>query len=151
MAHTTFPSDLPVPEDDGLYNHLTDFKIPADINLPVASDPSKKNVNLAELKELTVVFCYPRTGVSRIYGISTQSPDYQAEVHKRLHLPYDLLSDENLAFQRGLNLPTFEWEGEKVLRRSMIAIQDGMVIKWWYPVFPPDRGVDDLIAWLKER
>jgi hypothetical protein len=59
---TTFPPDLPVPEDDGLYNHLTDFKIPADINLPVASDPSKKKVNLAELKELTVVFCYPRTG-----------------------------------------------------------------------------------------
>jgi hypothetical protein len=58
---TTFPSDLPVPEDDGLYNHLTDFKIPADINLPVASDPSKK-VKLVELKELTVVFCYPRTG-----------------------------------------------------------------------------------------
>ncbi|KIW58337.1 hypothetical protein PV05_02865 [Exophiala xenobiotica] len=187
MAHTTFPSDLPVPNDDGLYNHLTDFKIPSDINLPVATDHSKQ-VNLAELKELTVVFCYPRTGapnetvpdswnsipgargctpqacsfrdrfsqlhalgVSHIYGISTQSPDYQAEVHNRLRLPYDLLSDENLHFQRGLDLPTFEWEGKKVLRRSMIVLQDGRVIRWWYPVFPPDRGVDDLIAWLEER
>lgn len=86
-----------------------------------------------------------------IYGISTQSPDYQAEVHNRLRLPYDLLSDENLHFQRGLDLPTFEWEGKKVLRRSMIVLQDGRVIRWWYPVFPPDRGVDDLIAWLEER
>jgi len=90
-------------------------------------------------------------GVSRVYGVSTQSPAYQAEVHERLHLPYDLLSDEKLEFQRALNLPTFEWEGQKVLRRSMIAIQDGKVVKWWYPVFPPDRGVDDLIAWLKSR
>lgn len=90
-------------------------------------------------------------GVTHIYGVSTQSPSYQAEVHERLHLPYDLLSDEDLEFQSGLSLPTFEWEGKKVLRRSMIALQDGQVVKWWYPVFPPDRGVDDLIAWLKER
>lgn len=72
-------------------------------------------------------------------------------MHQRLHLPYELLSDEKLGFQQNLNLPTFEWEGQKVLRRSMIAIQDGQVIKWWYPVFPPDRGVDDLIEWLKTR
>ncbi|OCT48030.1 redoxin domain-containing protein [Cladophialophora carrionii] len=185
MAHTTFPSDLPVPKDDGAYDHLTDFTIPADISLPVAHSPQQK-IRLAELEGLTVVFCYPRTGapneivpdswnaipgargctpqacsfrdnlpqlrslgVSHIYGISTQSPSYQAEVRERLHLPYDLLSDENLDFQRGLKLPTFEWEGGKVLRRSMIALRDGKVIKWWYPVFPPDRGVDDLIEWLK--
>ncbi len=70
-------------------------------------------------------------------------------MHERLHLPYDLLSDEKLAFQGTLKLPTFEWEGGKVLRRSMIALREGKVIKWWYPVFPPDRGVDDLIEWLK--
>ena len=90
-------------------------------------------------------------GVSQVFGISTQSPEYQAEVHERLHLSYEVLSDEKLEFQQGLDLPTFEWEGNKVLRRSMIAIQDGKVIKWWYPVFPPDRGVDALIAWLKDR
>jgi len=73
----------------------------------------------------------------------------QAEVHERLHLPYDLLSDEKLEFQRALRLPTFEWEGEKVLRRSMIAVREGKVIKWWYPVFPPDRGVDLLVEWLE--
>jgi len=98
--------------------------------------------SLSELKSL---------GVSNIFGISTQSPAYQAEVHERLHLPYDLLSDENLEFQKALKLPTFEWEGGKVLRRSMIVLQKGRVIKWFYPVFPPDKGVEDLIAWLKEQ
>ncbi len=61
MPDTTFPTDLPVPEDDGLYNHLTDFTIPSSISLPVAGDAAKK-VTLADLKGLTVVFCYPRTG-----------------------------------------------------------------------------------------
>ncbi|EXJ83135.1 hypothetical protein A1O1_06754 [Capronia coronata CBS 617.96] len=184
---TTFPSDLPVPQDDGLYDHLTGFTIPHDISLVIAQRTTE-SISLADLKGLTVLFCYPRTaapnetvpdfwnsipgargctpqacsfrdnlpqlralGVDQIYGISTQSPAYQAEVHDRLHLPYDLLSDEKLEFQQGLNLPTLDWHGQKLLRRSMIAIQDGKVAKWWYPVFPPDRGVDDLIAWLKER
>lgn len=90
-------------------------------------------------------------GVSQIYGISTQPSLYQAEVHERLHLPYDLLSDEQLTFQRGLDLPTFEWEGKKVLRRSMLAVENGRIIKWWYPVFPPDRGVEDVLHWLTSR
>ena len=52
-----------------------------------------------------------------------------------MHLPYDLLSDEKLEFQRALNLPTFEWEGQKVIRRLTLAIEDGKVVKWWYPIF----------------
>ena len=71
-------------------------------------------------------------------------------MHERLHLPYELLSDEKLQFHEALKLPTFEWEGGKVLRRSMIALRDGKVVKWFYPVFPPDRGVDSLIDWLKD-
>jgi len=98
--------------------------------------------NMPELKSL---------GVSQIFGISTQSPDYQAEVHARLHLPYDLLSDEKLEWQKALNLPTFEWEGKKVIRRLSMAISQGQILKWWYPVFPPDRGVDLVIEWLKTR
>lgn len=35
------------------------------------------------------------------------------------------------------------------MRRSMIAVREGKVIKWWYPVFPPDRGVDWLVEWLE--
>ncbi|EXJ54736.1 hypothetical protein A1O7_10077 [Cladophialophora yegresii CBS 114405] len=175
-VNTTFPSDLPVPKDDGAYDHLTDSTVPTDISLPVAHKPQQQ-VGLAELEGAPNEIvpdswnaipgargCTPQAcsfrdnlphlrslGVSHIYGISTQSPSYQAEVRERLHLPYDLLSDENLHFQWGLKLPTFEWEGGKVLRRSMIALRDGKVVKWWYPVFPPDRGVDDLIEWLKEE
>lgn len=61
FSDTTFPSDLPIPKDDGLYNHLTHLVIPSDISLPVARDPTTK-FNLSGLEGLTVVFCYPRTG-----------------------------------------------------------------------------------------
>jgi peroxiredoxin len=90
-------------------------------------------------------------GVSQVYGISTQTSTYQAEVHERLHLPYDLLSDKKLELQKALNLPTFEWEGKKVLKRVTMAIEKGRVVKVWYPVFPPDKATSEVVSWLKER
>lgn len=89
-------------------------------------------------------------GVSQIFGVSTQSPAYQAEVHKRLHLPYDLLSDEDLRLQQALLLPTIDWDGGKVLKRATMAIENGKILKVWYPVFPPDKSTEDVVAWLKE-
>src|SRR5262249_49985914 len=43
-----------------------------------------------------------------VYGLSTQSTDYQQEAVERLHLPFELLSDADLAFTNALRLPTFE-------------------------------------------
>jgi peroxiredoxin len=90
-------------------------------------------------------------GVSQIYGISTQTSTYQAEVHKRLHLPYDLLSDRKLELQGALRLPTFEWEGKKVLKRVTMAVEGGRVVRVWYPVFPPDEATREVVGWLRER
>ncbi|KAH7086274.1 Redoxin [Paraphoma chrysanthemicola] len=58
MAHTSFPSDLPVPQDDGACSHL------AGLELPVVAlrDTSGQLVDLAKLTGLTILFCYPRTG-----------------------------------------------------------------------------------------
>jgi len=90
-------------------------------------------------------------GVESVFGISTQDSAYQAEIHKRVHLQYDLLSDEKLELQSSLKLPIFNWEGKKLIRRLSMAIEGGKVIRWWYPVFPPDKGVEDVIAWLRGR
>jgi peroxiredoxin len=90
-------------------------------------------------------------GVSQVFGVSTQSPSYQAEVHERLHLPYDLLSDENLQLQKTLNLPTIDWDGGKLLRRVTLAIRDGKIVNVWYPVFPPDKSAEQVVTWLKEQ
>jgi peroxiredoxin len=50
--------DLPAPQDDGAARHLTGAKLP-DLAL-AATDGSM--VNLARLKDRTVVYLYPRTG-----------------------------------------------------------------------------------------
>lgn len=61
---TSFPSDLPVPKNDGLYDHLhANFEIPNSISLPVAREPNVK-ITLADLPGLTILFLYPRTGMT---------------------------------------------------------------------------------------
>ena len=52
--------------------------------------------HFAELREL---------GVDHLFGLSTQDTAYQKEAADRLHLPFPLLSDEQLAFARALKLP----------------------------------------------
>ncbi|WP_234865326.1 peroxiredoxin [Sinomonas albida] len=48
-----------------------------------------------------------RAGVDSVFGLSSQDPDYQAEVVKRPHLPFVMLSDERLQLAASLKLPTF--------------------------------------------
>ncbi|KAF7789948.1 hypothetical protein EIP86_000896 [Pleurotus ostreatoroseus] len=84
-----------------------------------------------------------------LFGCSTQEPAVHAELSSRLHLPYALLSDEKLALQRALSLPTFEWQGRTLIRRITLAVDKGVIVKVWYPVFPPDKNAGDVLSWLR--
>ena len=86
---------------------------------------------------------------ARIFGLSAQSTTDQQEAAERLALPYDLLSDEQLTFAAALGLPTFEIAGLQLIKRVTLVVRDGQVIKHFYPVFPPDRNVEETIAWLQ--
>jgi peroxiredoxin len=88
-------------------------------------------------------------GVARIHGLSTQTTDYQREAAERLHLPFSLLSDVDLALTRAIDLPTFEVAGMTLLKRMAWVIDDGLLTKVFYPVFPPDRNAEGVIAWLR--
>ena len=88
-------------------------------------------------------------GVDHLYGLSTQSTEYQAEAADRMHLPFTLLSDADHKFGEAMNLPVFEVDGMKLLKRLTLIVRDGTVIKTFYPVFPPDRNADAVIDWLK--
>jgi peroxiredoxin len=48
-----------------------------------------------------------------------------------------------------LQLPTFEFEGQTLLKRITMILRDGVIEHVFYPVFPPDRNATDVIAWLK--
>jgi len=90
-----------------------------------------------------------RLGVAQLYGISTQETTYQREAAKRLHLPFAILSDEKLTLTKALKLPTFSVAGMILLKRMALVIDDGKITKVFYPVFPPDKNAEDVIAWLQ--
>lgn len=97
--------------------------------------------HFAELKGL---------GVARVFGLSTQDTAYQQEAATRLHLPFPLLSDEKLALTEALKLPTFSAAGMTLLKRMALVIDDGIITKAFYPVFPPDQSAAQVIAWIQD-
>jgi len=90
-----------------------------------------------------------RLGVAHLYGLSTQDSAYQEEARARLHLPFAILSDDRLALATALNLPTFTVAGMTLLKRMALVIDDGVIIKAFYPVFPPDKSAEDVVAWIQ--
>ncbi|MFK5599396.1 peroxiredoxin [Methylobacterium sp. HMF5984] len=87
-------------------------------------------------------------GVAQVRGLSTQTGAYQREAATRLQLPFTLLSDASRAFAMAARLPTFEAAGTILLCRLSLVVDDGVVTKVFYPVFPPDRSAADILAWL---
>src|SRR6266568_2235804 len=96
--------------------------------------------HFAELKQL---------GVAQLFGLSTQDLDYQREAVERLHLPFAILSDVDLKLTRALKLPTFEVDGMTLIRRMAWVIDDGVITHVFYPVFPPDKSAEEVVAFLQ--
>lgn len=105
-------------------------------------------------------------GVEHVFGLSTQTQEYQREAAERLHLPFALLSDAELEMTRALRLPTFEIAGPlggeapernlsgqriSLLKRITLMVRDGLIEHVFYPVFPPDRNASEVVAWMKMR
>ena len=88
---------------------------------------------------------------ARVFGLSTQDTEYQREAIRRLHLPFELLSDERLEFAGALNLPTFEVDSTTLLKRITLIIDSGRIEKVFYPVFPPDKNAQEVIEWLSRN
>ena len=182
MDLTKLPDDLPVPDDDGACNHLTNFTIPP-ISLP------NQDGNLLRLNRLDtfriVLYCYPMTGkpdrplpsnwnsipgargctpqtcgfrdnydeivsLNAIpIGVCTQSVDDLKEMVTRLGVTYDVVSDINLRFAKKLTLPTFAIDDKVFLKRTTLIIEKSVIKKFFYPIFPPNIHVNEVIKWLK--
>ena len=88
-------------------------------------------------------------GVNQLLGLSTQDTAYQREAAERLHLPFPVLSDEKLELTKAMKLPTFVAGGMTLLKRMAWVVDDGKITKVFYPVFPPDKNAEEVIAWLR--
>ena len=86
---------------------------------------------------------------TQVFGLSTQSTEYQKEAIERLHLPFELLSDCDLSFANALKLPTFKIGGQRLIKRVTLIAKVGKIVKVFYPVFPPDSNANKVIDWLR--
>jgi peroxiredoxin len=166
--YTQLPTNLPVPVDDGACAHLPGKRLP-DIALLATS---KQRVNLRRPGVLLPAGwdaipgargCTPESCGFRdlhaemrqlgaeVFGLSTQTSDYQREARDRLHLPFELLSDEGFAFIDALSLPIFAVDSMWLVRRLTLVCLSGIIEHVFYPIFPPDRHAAEVVAFLKSR
>lgn len=85
---------------------------------------------------------------ANIYGLSSQDTDYQQEAKSRLHLPFELLSDHSFLLKQALSLPSFTVEGVQRYKRLTLILNDDVIEKVFYPVFPPDENADNVLNWF---
>jgi peroxiredoxin len=50
-----------------------------------------------------------------------------------------------------MRLPTFQAGGLRLYKRLTFVAQAGRIVNVFYPVFPPDRNADEVLAWLEAR
>jgi len=84
-----------------------------------------------------------------VFGLSTQTSEYQREMAQRNHLSFEILSDVEFKLCEALKLPTFTVAGMRLLRRITLIVRGGTIEQVFYPVFPPNQSADQAIEWLK--
>ena len=70
------------------------------------------------------------------------------EMTARLLIPYDVVSDERLSFINQLRLPTFNIEDKVYIKRLTLIVEKSIIKHFFYPVFPPDLHVKEVLQWL---
>ena len=82
-------------------------------------------------------------------GISTQKIEDNKEMTTRLNIPYDVLSDDKLKFQKAINLPIFSIKDNNYFKRLTLIIEKKIIKKIFYPIYHADKHIDEVIQWLK--
>ena len=86
-----------------------------------------------------------------VFGASSQDTAYQQEFAGRTNLPYEILSDAEFRLTDALRLPTFVFEGKRLIKRLALVSERGRIEKVFYPVFPPDKNAETVLSWLKQE
>ena len=87
----------------------------------------------------------------QIFGLSSQESDYQREFVKRNHIRFEILSDKEFALTDALRLPTFHYNSMRLMRRMAFVLQEGRIKKVFYPVFPPNKNAETVLAWIRKK
>jgi peroxiredoxin len=87
-------------------------------------------------------------GAAGVYGLSSQTTAYQAELAERLALPFEILSDTGRELARALDLPTCAGDGAMLYKRLTLIVSGGRIEHAFYPIFPPDEHAARVLEWL---
>lgn len=85
---------------------------------------------------------------ARVAGVSTQPIAEQEEFAARTKMPFPIISDEGFVLATRLFLPTFEFKGDWFYKRLALIAEKGVIVKVFYPVFPPDQNAVEVLEWL---
>ena len=85
---------------------------------------------------------------AEVFGMSTQTTEYQREMVERLDVGFEVLSDSRLEMVNAAGLPSFGFRGMTLIKRLTLFINDGVIEHVIYPVFPPDRSAEVALQWL---
>jgi len=86
-----------------------------------------------------------------LFGLSTQTTEYQREMADRLHLPFQILSDAEFKLCEALRLPTFEVDGMRLVKRLTMIVRSGRIEHVLYPVFPPNESAEEVLRWVRNN
>ena len=85
----------------------------------------------------------------QVFGVSTQTTEFQQELVSRIHLPFEVLSDVDFILTDALQLPTFDFSGMRLFKRMAWYCESGKIKKVFYPVFPPNENAATVLEWLR--
>ena len=111
-------------------------------SIPGARGCTPQNISMSRHKKDLQVYD------AELIGISTQSVDELEKASSLRNILQTLVSDNNLKFQEKLNIPTFQFEGKTMYKRLTLIVKESKIIKVFYPVFPPDRHIFEILEWL---
>ncbi|MCP1415953.1 peroxiredoxin [Pseudomonas laurylsulfativorans] len=90
------------------------------------------------------------SGISNVFGLSTQVSAFQQELVERMSLNYPLLSDPNCKLASNLGLKTFNVEGQTFYARTTLIIHDGLVVKIFEDIQDPGANATEVLTWVAQ-
>jgi peroxiredoxin len=85
----------------------------------------------------------------KVFAASSQGTAYQQEFVQRMHIPFEVISDEEFKLTKALKLPTFEYQSMRLIARLALVLDKKKILHVFYPVFPPDKNAEIVLAWIQ--
>lgn len=113
--------------------------------IPGARGCTPQNITINEhLKDLLKYDSVP-------IGISTQPIGELSKISSMRNFSQVILSDNNLKLQQKLSIPTFRFENKIMYKRLTLIVKKSKIVKVFYPIFPPDKHIFEILKWLEKN